>query len=91
MIGAFWNIRGLGQPGKIQCLGDFRNTNHVDFVGFFETKRENIDNNIFKGIAGRHDFCSHILLAVKTAGGILVGLKMMCWRLLVFSIRNYVL
>ena len=46
MIGVFWNIRGLGEHGKLQCLRDFINNNLEDFVGFFETKREVIDQHI---------------------------------------------
>ncbi|XBH72101.1 hypothetical protein VPH35_099475 [Triticum aestivum] len=75
MIGAFWNIRGLGQPGKIQCLGDFISNNHVDFLCFSETKREVIEAHILNGISGRISFDWHYLPAINTAGGILVGLK----------------
>lgn len=75
MIGAFWNIRGLGKPGKIQCLCDFLRNNRIDFVGFFETKRELIDVNTLNRIAGNREHEWHSLPAVNTAGGILVGLS----------------
>lgn len=63
MIGAFWNIRGLGQPGKLQCLGDFLNDNHIDFVGFFETKRERIESGTLSTIVGNNNYDSHVLPA----------------------------
>lgn len=89
MIGAFWNIRGFGQTGKIQCLGDFLNNNHVDFVGFFETKRENIDNHILNGIAGNNDFVWHSLPAINTAGGILVGLRNNLFEIIGFVDKKF--
>ena len=75
MMGLVWNIRGLGQPGKIQCLGDVICNNHVDFLCFFETKRENIDTHILKSMSDSEVFDWHYLPAINTAGGILVGLK----------------
>ena len=75
MIGAFWNIRGMGQTGKSQCLSDFISNNHVDFVCFFETNKENIDSHVNKYISGKEDFAWHNLPEVRTAGGVLVGLK----------------
>ena len=69
MIGAFWNIRGMGQTGKNQCLGDFITNNHLDFVCFFETKKENIDNYVLRFISGKEEFVWHFLPAVHTAGG----------------------
>ena len=52
MISALWNIGGLGQHGKLKCLAECLNNNHVNFVGFFETKKETIDENSLKRIAG---------------------------------------
>jgi exonuclease III len=39
MIGATWNVRGLNQRGKLQCITDFVLGNKLDFVGFQETKK----------------------------------------------------
>lgn len=89
MIGAFWNVRGLGQPGKIQCLGDFINNNHVDFVGFFETKRENIDDGLLNMMSNNKDFTWHVLPADNTAGGILVGLNNDLFEVICFSDKKY--
>ena len=83
MIGSFWNIRGLGQHGKLQCLGDFLNNHKVDFVGFFETKKENIHSHTLNSIASGTNFSWHVLPANKTVGGIFVGLKKAFMRSLV--------
>lgn len=89
MIGAFWNIRGLGQPGKIHCLGDFLKNNYVDFVGFFETKIQSIDNSILQCISGKNDFSWFVLPMNNTAGEILVGLKKDMYEVLWVIMRKY--
>jgi exonuclease III len=89
MIGAFWNVRGLGQTGKIQCLGDFISENHVDLVCFCETKREQIDAHILGSISGRVEFKWHSLPAVNTAGGILVGLKVDLFEIIGFVDKKF--
>jgi hypothetical protein len=38
MIGGFWNIRGLGKPGRSKTLNDSIKHNKLDFVGIQETK-----------------------------------------------------
>ena len=50
MIGLIWNIRGLGQPGKIQCLCDTIAKSNPDFIGFQETKKELISEGLLKAI-----------------------------------------
>ena len=89
MICSFWNIRGLGQHGKIQCPGDFIYDNHIDFVCLFETKRENIDTHILKWIVGRENFDWHYLPAINTAGGILVGLKSDLFEVIGFVTKRF--
>lgn len=39
MIDLFWNIRGLGQIGRIPALTSRIRDNHVDFVCIIETKK----------------------------------------------------
>jgi hypothetical protein len=39
MMGLFWNIRGLGLPGRVPALVDKIKSNHVDFVGVIQTKK----------------------------------------------------
>jgi hypothetical protein len=39
MIEGFWNIRGLGKPGRTGALSDFIKENKLDFVGVQETKK----------------------------------------------------
>ena len=69
MIGLVWNIRGLGQPGKIQCLCDTISKANPDFIGFQETKRELISEGFLKAIDRANNFDWHYLPAVNTAGG----------------------
>lgn len=45
MIGAFWNIRGLNKEGRLQCITDFVKDNHLDLVGFQETKKESFQDS----------------------------------------------
>lgn len=32
-------MRGLNKEGRLQCITDFVKENHLDFVGFQETKK----------------------------------------------------
>lgn len=89
MIGALWNIGGLGQHDKLQCLANFLNNNHVVFVGFFESKREFIDDSMLKTISGRTEFNQNYLPAINTAGGIIVGLKCYLFDVIGFSNKKY--
>ena len=75
MIGLIWNIRGLGQPRKIQCLCDTIAKTNPDFIGFQETKREVIAEGFFKTIDRFSEYAWHFLPADNTAGGILLGFK----------------
>lgn len=75
MIGIFWNIRGLGRNGKLQCLSDLICKYEPDFIGFQETKREQISEGFLKTISGSINFAWHILPANNTASGILLGLN----------------
>jgi hypothetical protein len=48
MIGGFWNIRGLGKPGRTRALSDFIKENRLDFVGVQEkTKLFETTLNLF--------------------------------------------
>ena len=73
MIGLIWNIRGLGQPGKIQCLCHIIAKTNPDFIGFQETKKELISEGLLKAADRQNQFTWHFLPALNTAGGILVG------------------
>ena len=75
MIGLIWNIRGLGQHGKIQCLCDTIAKSDPDFIGFQETKKENISEGFLKAIDRFDNFVWHFLLAENTAGGSLWVLR----------------
>ena len=89
MISALWNIGGLGQHGKLKCLAECLNNNHVNFVGFFESKREFIDDSMLKTISGRIEF--NYLPAINTTGGIIVGLKCYLFEVIGFSNKNIAL
>jgi hypothetical protein len=65
MIGLFWNIRGLGLPGRTPAL--------VDFLGVMETKKENLSEGYLRSLTGNTPFKWHHLPAEGSAGGILVG------------------
>lgn len=71
----FWNIRGLGRPGRIPALVNNIRSNHVDFVGIIETKKNSFSPGLLKSLVGNIPFSWHFLPANRTAGGILVGLN----------------
>lgn len=75
MIGLIWNIRGMGQDGKIQCVCDVIARTNPDFIGFEETKKETISEGFLKALDRAEDFMWHLLPADNIAGGILLGLK----------------
>jgi hypothetical protein len=89
MIGCFWNPRGFGKPGRSKSIGDVLQNNKIDFVGFQETKKEQISNSFLKAISGPHDFKWNYLPAKGTAGGILVGFKTDLFEVLSYNLHSY--
>ena len=89
MIGIFWNIRGLGQKGKLQCLSDLVGKYKPDFLGFQEIKRETLSDSFHNALAGSSVYDWHILPAVGSAGGILVGTKSNLFEVLSVSNKKY--
>lgn len=75
MIGLFWNIRGLGRPGRIPALVEKIRSNHADFVGIIETKKNSFSNGFLRSLTGNTPFNWNYLPASGSAGGILVGLN----------------
>jgi exonuclease III len=75
MRGIFWNIRGLNQPGRKLSLEHVIRTNHVDFIGVQETKKEEFSDSFLKNLTGAASFSWIFLPARGTAGGILVGAR----------------
>jgi hypothetical protein len=73
MIGLFWNIRGLGLPGRVPALVEKIRSNHVDFVGVIETKKNTFSNGYLRALTGNIPFVCHSLPATGSEGGILVG------------------
>ena len=85
----FWNIRGLGQKGKLQCLSDLVNKYKPDFLGFQEIKRETLSDSFLNALAGSTAYEWHMLPAVGSAGGILVGTKTNLFEVLSVSCKKY--
>jgi hypothetical protein len=75
MIGFFWNIRGLGLPGRINALVDKIRCNHVDFLGLTETKKEHLSSGLLRSLTGNVPFKWLSLPTVGSAGGILIGVN----------------
>ena len=91
MIGIFWNIRGLGQKGKLQCLSDLVNKYKPDFLGFQEIKRETLSDSFLNALASSIAYDWHMLPAVGSSGGSLWVLNLIFLRCLVLVIRIIVL
>lgn len=75
MIGLFWNIRGLGQIGRILALVNNIRSNHVDFVGVIETKKKDFSTGLLRSLTGNISFSWNFLPTNGSAGGILVGVN----------------
>jgi hypothetical protein len=73
MIGTFWNIRALNKTGRLKCISEFISLNKLEFVGFQETKKEFLSNNVLNAI--NKNFSWNYIPAKGSAGGILVGVK----------------
>jgi hypothetical protein len=56
MIGLFWNIRGLGLPGRIPALVSKIRSNHVDFIEVMETKKPTFTNGLLRSLTGKYSF-----------------------------------
>jgi hypothetical protein len=75
MRAIFWSIRGLNQPSRKNSLSSLIRKNQVDFVGVMETKKEVILPNFLDSLASPVQFVWHLLHAVGTTGGVLVGFR----------------
>jgi hypothetical protein len=73
MIGGFWNIRGLGKPGRIKALNDFIKENMLDFVVVQKTKKAELSETTLNMVDSHMTW--NYLLARGSSGGILVGFK----------------
>lgn len=89
MIGLFWNIRALGQPAKFQCLYDTIKNYNIGFIGFQETKREQLSANFFAISNWWEKFIWHFLPADGSAGGILLGLNVDLFDVIGFSSKKF--
>jgi exonuclease III/plasmid maintenance system killer protein len=73
MKGLFWNIRGLGQKGRVPALANKIRENHADFVGVVETKKGEYTAGMLRSLTGNTKFNWCSLKAKGSAGGILLG------------------
>jgi hypothetical protein len=73
VIGLFWNIRGLGLPGRTPALVSKIRGNHVDFLRVVEIKKEHLSSWYLRSLTGNIPFKWHSLPIEGSAGGILVG------------------
>jgi hypothetical protein len=89
MIGLFWNIRGMGLPGRIPALVSKIRSNHVDFVGVMETKKTTFTSGFLRSLTGNIPFEWHFLPAIGSAGGILVGANSELFSVTVGDIQKY--
>jgi exonuclease III len=89
MIGATWNIRSLGRPGRKQAITEFIAEHKIEFIGFQETKKEKIDPSFLSVISGSFSFTWFSLPAKRTAGGILVGFRDDLFDIIDFTAKKY--
>lgn len=73
MKGLFWNIRGMGLPGRFPTVVSKIRENHVDFVGIIETKKEVFTPGYLRNLTGNTPFSWEFVKANGSAGGLLVG------------------
>jgi hypothetical protein len=67
--------KGLNQHGRNLSLGHLIKDNNLDFVGIQKTKKEEFLPSFLKNLTTPVNFVWHYLLAKKTAGGILLGVR----------------
>jgi hypothetical protein len=63
----------LNKAGRLKCISEFISLNKLEFVGFQETKKEFLSNNVLDAI--NKNFSWNYIPAKGSAGGILVGVK----------------
>jgi hypothetical protein len=89
MIGLLWNMRGMGQIGRIPALVSKIKESRADFVGVMETKKESFSPGLLKSLTGNSPFSWCHLPAKGSAGGILVGANSNKFFMIVGDIREY--
>lgn len=89
MIGFFWNIRGLGQKGRVPALANKIRENHADFVGVVETKKGEYSAGMLRSLTGNTKFNCCSLKARGLAGGILIGANDDLFTMTVGELLNF--
>jgi hypothetical protein len=84
-----WNMRGMGQIGRIPALVSKIKESHADFVGIMENKKESFSPGLLKSLTGTSPFSWCHLPAKGSAGGILVGANSNKFFMTVGDIRKY--
>ncbi|KAH7662798.1 DNase I-like protein [Dioscorea alata] len=68
-----WNVRGLGRPAKRFLVRDFLNLHFVDVCCLQESKLDVLSQNLWREIGGTRLDKFAFVLAIGTAGGIIMG------------------
>lgn len=74
MNALFWNVRGITTPGRKTCLSELILKTHATVLGFQEIKKESLSSSFLKSIVNNRLLDWHLLPAIGSAGGILMGI-----------------
>lgn len=75
MLGAIWNIRGVGKAGAATCLVEVIRDYKLDFIGILETMKQTYSDKFFRKIDPSNSFFWKWAPSVGKSGGILVGVR----------------
>lgn len=89
MKGLLWDVRGLGKLGRVPALISRIKDSHVEFVGIMETKKNSLSLGFLKSLSGNVPFAWHHLEAKGSTGGILVGVNMDKFNMVVGDVLKF--
>lgn len=75
MIGLLWNVTGFNKTSRCNMVAKTIRDNRVDFIGTQETKKVDFHPSFLKELSNGFSFNWNLLLAIGTAGGILIGVR----------------
>jgi hypothetical protein len=76
VVALIWNPRGLNRPDKLTRVHDLIREICHDIISFCESKKEDFSSLQLQQLDPGGKFSWNWLPAVKTAGGILVGISL---------------
>jgi exonuclease III len=53
----FWNIRGMGKKGRVQCISEVIQRENLDFIGIQETKKQDFSDKCLADLGRRKELC----------------------------------